>query len=122
MAYVPLTFMQRRVAQIIAAHGEPMTLKRRISGETFDSLAVRGKMYNPRLQSLPLDGEVGSLQRIVISNSEIAASSLPNQGPTEKDQIVDSSGVVFTIDVVDVDRDGDAVLTWTLEVAAAGGH
>jgi hypothetical protein len=122
MPYVNYSFMRRRVAQIIAEHGESMTLKRRTSGETFDSLAVKGKMYNPRLQNERLDGEIGAVQRIRISNAEIAASSLPDQGPTEKDQIVDSSGVTFIIDVVDVDRDGDTVLGWTLEVSAAGGH
>lgn len=107
-----------QVAAVLADHGQTMTLKRRID-VGFDSLDVKGRIFNPRLQAVDLDGEAGTVQRVRISHAEIAASSLPNLLPTEKDQIV-IGGTALSIEAVNTLRDGEIIACHVLEVVGIG--
>jgi hypothetical protein len=113
-------YTARRVAAALQDRGEPLTLRRRKGDGTWDEIAVSGKVFNPRLSSVELDGEVGSVQRVRISNAEIAASTLPNQAPTEKDQVV-VAGQALTIDAVNTQKDSGVTLMHILEVSGIRG-
>ena len=104
-----------RIRRILGRHGASATLKRRKDDGTWDVLAVKAKIFNPRLQVENFDGETGSAQRVLIGNAEIAASSLPSRYPRGKDQLV-VDGVAQSIESVNTMRDGDTVLMHELYV------
>jgi hypothetical protein len=101
----------RRVADVINAHGEPMTL--RLRGEAGDSpefiatISIRAKRYTSEGRDL-----VGDLQqrriRFKMSHDAILAASARN--PRKLDTLTAADGEIYVVDDVDTRLDGSTVL------------
>jgi hypothetical protein len=113
------TFAERRTADIIARHGETMTLRRPTHGEETEwtDVAVKGKRHAP-------PGGVGAelvgamtqkALRVKITNREIAAAPWP--GPPRKGDYLIIAGKEYTlVDDADTRTDRGAVLMHLLTV------
>ena len=107
------TFAERRTADIIALHGEAMTLRRPAHGDETEwtDVAVKGKRHAP-------PGGVGAelvgamtqkTLRVTISNREIAAADWP--GPPRKgDYLVIAGKEYALVDDADTRTDRGAVV------------
>ncbi len=114
-----MSFAAVPFADILATHGETMTLRRMIPGSTptWTSVTLKGKR-----RSTP--GEVGDVLvgamtqktlMVIISNREIAAAAWP--GPPRKGDQLDIGTAIFTLqDDADTRTDQGAVLAHFLLV------
>jgi hypothetical protein len=104
-------YIARRVAKIVAAHGETITLKR--EGET--DLALKGKRIGGNVDDI---GGTAAQQsfRVRIAPTELAASVWAVKEPKRKDALVVGGRTRLVTDVRPI-SDGDTVAMYELEVA-----
>lgn len=112
MPYVPLSSMQRGFARIVAAHGQPMTLKR--SGEA--DLSVTGKRLLLRIGDEAVGNSQQTRFRVKIGTAELAASSWANKVAAIGDFIVVDGRTCNVLDVWPIEHAGSVAL-YELEVA-----
>lgn len=105
-----MSYAADRVADILAEHGEEMTLRRQTvaaTTPTYTDVTVLGKRHMaPGQQADPVAGrQVQNLVRVMISNAEIAAADWP--GPPKKGDRLTWSGWSTTLEAdADTRTDG----------------
>ena len=106
-----------RVGAIISKHGEAVTL--RLRGDVGDSpefiaqVSVKAKRHNADGDSLS-----GDMQQVRVgfhmSNRELSSNSPPLRAPRKLDEIEDSDGNIYIVQVCDTRKHGAAVVSHML--------
>lgn len=114
-----MSLAEQRFADILAEHGEAMTLRRLVPGDppTWIDVAMKGKRRAPT--GGRGDELAGTLTQrrlfVTISNREIAAAGWP--GPPRKDDYLLIDGREYALaDDADTRKDGETVLAHFLVV------
>ena len=101
---------------MIAAHGQPMTLRRIVTGVAPVDVTVAGFMSGAT-PAAPADSVQQQQREIRISNKEIAAAAWP--GPPRKNDRIVVGSAAYTIEAVDTRSVGSAVAMHVLTVRGA---